>query len=246
MTTKTIKLPTKANFLKGLKELLPQVKDANVKAEADFILDSYSEDNLKDLDKEDMLHMIQSLASVGIEFPTVKKAVAKKETSTKKPVAKKEPATPKKEVKVASTTTEMTPETDDFYLDKTEYLASFPAVIPHDKLGTLKIRDDIKDLAQLTKEIEQGKRFVFANHWSERTLMQFNYDPMGILKDYPQYFPMDLDFTYAVHCTDIVCYTVSLYTQVSTTYTAQGFARQDKKSKCRYANGLEYQVYEIQ
>lgn len=234
MTTKTIKLPTKANFLKGLKEVLPQVKDANVKAEADFILDSYSEDNLKDLDKEDMIHMIQSLASVGIEFPTVKKAVTKKEPA------------PKKEVKVATTTSDLTPEEDDFYLDKNEYLVSFPAVIPHDKLGTLKIRDDIKDLAQLSKEIEQGKRFVFANHWSERTLLQFNYDPMGILKDYPQYFPMDLDFTYAVHCTDIVCYTVSFYTQVSTTYTAQGFARQDKKSKCRYANGLEYQVYEIQ
>ena len=51
MTTKTIKVPTKANFLKGLKEVLPQVKDANVKAEADFTLDSYSEDNVKDLDK---------------------------------------------------------------------------------------------------------------------------------------------------------------------------------------------------
>ena len=240
----TIKVPTKANFIKGLKEVVSSIKDANVKAEADFILDSYQND-VKGLDKEEMIHMMESLAKVGIEFPTATKK-APVERSTKKTVAKAKEE-PKKQTKVATMTSDLTPEEDDFYLDKNEYLVSFPAVISHDKLGTLKIRDDIKDLAQLSKEIEQGKKkFVFANHWSERTLLQFNYDPMGILKDYPQYFPMDLDFTYAVHCTDIVCYTVSFYTQVSTTYTAQGFARQDKKSKCRYANGLEYQVYEIQ
>ena len=245
MTTKTIKVPTKANFLKGLKEVLPQVKDANVKAEADFILDSYSEDNVKDLDKEDMIHMIQSLASVGIEFPTVKKAIAKKETSTKKPVAKKEPA-PKKEVKLATMTSDLTPEEDDFYLDKNEYLVSFPQTINHPQLGKLTIRDDIKTLSDLSKEAEAGKKFVFANHWSERALMQFNYDAMGILEDYPQYFPMDIDFTYPLHCSEIVCHSISFYTQVTTSYTAQGFARQDKKSRCRYSNGLEYQVYEIQ
>lgn len=243
--TKTIKVPTKAKFLQGLKEVLPQIKDANVKAEADFILDSYTADS-KDLTKEDMAHMIESLDKVGLQLPTATTKVApKKETSTKKTVAKKETA-PKKDVKVATETSTMTPETDEFYLDKTEYLASFPATLTNENLGTLKIRDDIKTLAQLTKEMNEGKKFVFANHWSERTLMQFNYDPMGILETYPEYFPMDLDFTYAVHCTEVVCYTVSLYTQVSTTYTAQGFARQDKKSKCRYANGLEYQVYEVQ
>lgn len=241
--TKTIKVPTKANFLKGLKELLPQIKDENVKAEADFILDSHNETNLKDLDKEDMLHMIQSLSSVGLELPTPKKSVAKKETS-KKPVAKKESA-PKKPTKVATTTTNLTPEEDDFYLDKNEYVVSFPTNINHPQLGKLKIRDDISTLAQLTKEIEQGKKFVFANHWSERTLMQFNYDPMGILENVPQYFPMDLDFTYPLHCSDIVCYSISFYTQVTTTYTAFGFSRLDKKSRCRYANGLEYQVYEV-
>lgn len=242
----TIKLPTKANFLKGLKEVLPQIKDANVKAEADFILDSYSED-VKGLDKEDMIHMLESLAKVNIMLPTVTKAVApKKENSTKKAVAPKKEAEPKKETKVAEMTSNLTPESDDFYLDKTEYLASFPKNINHEKLGTLVLRSDIKTLADLSREIESGKKFIFANHWSERALMQFAYDPMGIMNESPQYFPMDLDFTYPIHCSDIVCYSVSFYTQVSTTYTANGFARIDKKSNCRYANGLEYQVYEIQ
>lgn len=244
--TKTIKVPTKANFLKGLKEVLPQVNDVNVKAEADFILDSYSADS-KDLTKEEMAHMIESLYKVGIELPTTTKvATPKKETSTKKPVTKKETATPNKEVKVATETSNLTPESDDFYLDKNEYLVSFPAKINHPQLGSLTIRNDLKTLADLSREVEQGKKFVFANHWSERTLLQFNYDAMGILEKYPEYFPMDLDFTYPIHCSDIVCYSISFYTQVSTTYTAQGFARQDKKSNCRYSNGLEYQVYEIQ
>lgn len=239
----TIKVPTKANFIKGLKEVVSSIKDANVKAEADFILDSY-QDDVKGLDREEMIHMMESLAKVGIEFPTATKK-APVERSTKKPVAKKEPA-PKKEVKLATTTTDLTPEEDDFYLEKNEYLVSFPQTINHPQLGKLTIRDDIKNLAQLTQEIEQGKKFVFANHWSERALMQFNYDAMGILENYPQYFPMDIDFTYPLHCSEIVCHSISFYTQVTTSYTALGFARQDKKSRCRYSNGLEYQVYEIQ
>lgn len=236
-----IKVPTKANFLKGLQEVLPQIQDVNVKAEADFILDTYTE-NSKDLTKEEMLHMIESLAKVKIMLPTAKVVAPKKETSTKKSVAKN-----KKEdaPKVATTTSNLTPEEDDFYLDKNEYVVSFPETINHPQLGMLKIRDDIKTLAQLSKEVEQGKRFVFANHWSERTLMQFNYDALGILENYPQYFPMDLDFTYPLHSSEIVCHSISFYTQVLTSYTAQGFARQDKKARCRYANGLEYQVYEI-
>lgn len=244
------KLPTKANFIKGLQAIVPQIKDANVKAEADFILDSYT-DNVKDLDKEEIAHMLESLAKVGIEFPTTTGATTKKapvERSTKKPVAKKESAketAPKSTDKVATMTSNMTPESDDFFLEKNEYLVSFPQTLVIENLGTMKIRDDIKTLAQLSKEIEQGKRFVFANHWSERALMQFNYDSMGILDNYPQYFPMDLDITYPLHCSDIVCYSISFYTQVTTTYTAHGFSRQDKKAKCRYANGLEYQVYEI-
>lgn len=243
----TIKVPTKANFIKGLKEVVSSIKDTNVKAEADFILDSY-QDDVKGLDREEMIHMMESLAKVGIEFPTATKK-APVERSTKKTVAKKEVAkeeAPKKQTKVATMTSDLTPEEDDFYLDKNEYLVSFPAKINHPDLGSLKIRDDIKNLAQLSQEIEQGKKFVFANHWSERALMQFNYDAMGILEDYPQYFPMDIDFTYPLHCSEIVCHSISFYTQVMTSYTAQGFARQDKKSRCRYSNGLEYQVYEIQ
>ena len=240
----TIKVPTKANFIKGLKEVVSSIKDANVKAEADFILDSY-QDDVKGLDREEMIHMMESLAKVGIEFPTATKK-APVERSTKKTVAKTKEEAPKKQTKVATMTSDLTPEEDDFYLDKNEYLVSFPAKINHPDLGSLKIRDDIKNLAQLTQEIEQGKKkFVFANHWSERALMQFNYDPMGILEQAPQYFPMDLDFTYPLHCSEIVCHTISFYTQVMTTYTAFGFSRLDKKSKCRYANGLEYQVYEV-
>lgn len=241
----TIKVPTKAKFLAGLKEIVDSIKDVNVKAEADFILDNYNEKS-KDLTKEEMQHMIVSLDKVGLQLPTATKPVVKKETSTKKPVAKKEEKQEKRSV--ATVTPNMTPETDEFYLDKNEYLANFPKTINHPNLGRLVIRDDVQTLADLTAEMEKfpTKKFVFANHWSERTLLQFNYDSMGILKDYPQYFPMDLDFTYPIHCSDIVCYTVSFYTQVSTTYTAHGFSRQDKKSNCRYSNGLEYQLYEVQ
>ena len=240
----TIKVPTKANFIKGLKEVVSSIKDANVKAEADFILDSYQND-VKGLDKEEMIHMMESLAKVGIEFPTATKK-APVERSTKKTVAKAKEDAPKKQTKVATMTSDLTPEEDDFYLDKNEYLVSFPQTINHPQLGKLTIRDDIKNLAQLTQENEQGKKFVFANHWSERALMQFNYDAMGILENYPQYFPMDIDFTFPLHCSEIVCHSISFYTQVMTSYTALGFARQDKKSRCRYSNGLEYQVYEIQ
>lgn len=240
----TIKVPTKANFIKGLKEVVSSIKDTNVKAEADFILDSY-QDDVKGLDREEMIHMMESLAKVGIEFPTATKK-APVERSTKKTVAKAKDEAPKKQTKVATMTSDLTPEEDDFYLDKNEYLVSFPQTINHPQLGKLTIRDDIKNLAQLTQEIEQGKKFVFANHWSERALMQFNYDAMGILENYPQYFPMDIDFTYPLHCSEIVCHSISFYTQVTTSYTALGFARQDKKSRCRYSNGLEYQVYEIQ
>lgn len=116
------------------------------------------------------------------------------------------------------------------------------------KIGKLKKRADLKDLASVRKEMEdnEDKVLVFATYWNKKQLRQYNYDPLGIMtkEEYPVSFEHDLDIMQPVFMSekDLVAYAVSVYTDTMNAFLGEDFQQYENQ---RFCNGIEFEVYEV-
>lgn len=114
-------------------------------------------------------------------------------------------------------------------------------------IGQVTLREDIKDIKDFSKKIENGDNLVLGVFWNKRTLKQFEYDVVGILgkDEYPKEFPNDLDLLDVYYASDKVVYAISIYTECHYTFVKDTF-NIDPETGLRYSSGLEFQVYENQ
>ena len=107
-------------------------------------------------------------------------------------------------------------------------------------------RPDLKTIQDIAKAFAEGTDFVIATYWTRRHLKQFasSYDPMNINPNRPTAFENDLDLIEVTYANDLVVTGVSLYSFVPQIFLPINFER-DVESGLRFANGVEFEVYEV-
>ena len=107
-------------------------------------------------------------------------------------------------------------------------------------------RPDLKTIQDIAKAFAEGTDFVIATYWTRRHLKQFasSYDPMNINPNRPTAFENDLDLIEVTYANDLVVTGVSLYSFVPQIFLPINFER-DVDSGLRFANGVEFEVYEV-
>lgn len=164
---------------------------------------------------------------IPVVAPTTKKKGKKKAENSTKKIAKKE------------TLLTMT------HVEEGYKFKPFPKTMKTE-LGNLKLRTDINSLDEMAEAFAEGTPLMLANVWVKDMLSIYDYDPMGLLENEEEElteFPNDLDLLQPTFCNEKVMYGVSLYTDVHTTYLADGFEQDD--NGLRNNGFVNYQVYEI-
>lgn len=245
--------------MNGLAEKKINIKD-EVQAEYDFLLEEYQREP-KDITGEDIQHFLEVLLTQGLLSPSEvqkgtqvehrnksnkKKEEVKEEMSNKKVIKGKETSTTKKGgVKTQKATTPKKEDKKRIEMKTMEmFLEAFPEEIEHPDYGTLTLRNDITSLKDMADAIQNEENLVIVNYWHPRMLRMFDYDPVGILEDEtPDKFEMNLDVLQPTYCSENVLYAISMYTEVNTTYTPDGF--EPDENNLRYNGFINYQVYEM-
>lgn len=113
------------------------------------------------------------------------------------------------------------------------------------ELGTLRLNTEINSVKDFAQAVEDGKDLVLAVYWSKRLLKQFSYDPTNMGTPVSS-FPDDLDLQKPVYVSDngktITC--ISVYTEVLGLYFNDEL-KFDEESGLRFANGAEFNIYEV-
>lgn len=190
------------------------------------------------------------------EVKEEKKAKVKptaKENSEKKSKIKAKKTEPEAEVvaevqpeAVAEVKKEEKPKEVKQKLNTVEFLAMFPRELKSKSVdGTLVLRDDIKDIAQFMECYNKEQDLVIATFWSKRHLKQYadSYDPMGINPNRPKSFENDLDLIEVTFVHQLCVTGNSLYSMVPSVFKPEHFEMDEEG--IRYANGLEFQIYEV-
>ena len=170
---------------------------------------------------------------------TSKKVENKKETTKEAP--KTEPK--KEEVKKEETTKKTNIKTKS----ASDLVIEFPQTIESKALNaTLIARPDLKNIEDISKSYAEGVDFVLACYWNRRQLKQYanSYDPMNINPNKPASFENDLDLVELTYANNLVATGVSLFSSVPSIFLPNDFLI-DEESHLRYANGVEFEVYEI-
>jgi hypothetical protein len=125
----------------------------------------------------------------------------------------------------------------------------FPKELEHETLGKLQVAK-ISDFKSFKKAIEDGKELFLTTYWNARQIKEFQYGKTLEVKA-PKSFPEDLDILQAVYVGENVdrFYAVSMYTEAMFRFESSDFDYVPVKSndgtefKCRYSNGLEFEIY---
>lgn len=182
------------------------------------------------------------------------KVTAKKENSEKKAKIKKKEDEPKVDGAVVEAKPEVITEVKAEDNTKgvkqkhstVEFLAMFPRELKSKAIeGTLVLRDDIKDIAQLIECYNKEQDLVIATFWTKRHLKQYadSYDPMAINPNRPKSFEHDLDLLEITFAHQLCVTGHSLYSMVMSVFKPEHFEMDEEG--IRYANGLEFQIYEV-
>lgn len=261
---------TKSQIMEGLKNLGDKFQ-LSVEAQSivDYTMDAY-EENPRNVTMDDLKETIKAVEeSTGKKFAEIlssevkvvevpkaegkAKLPSKKEAAensvkegAKKPVvvSKKEKETPVSPVVAEKVEPKKT--TTKVQKPHEEYLASFPETLVSESLkGTLKLRKDLVTIQDVVKAYNNDEDIVIATYWTKKLLKQYaqGYDPMGINPNRPKSFEHDLDLIEITYANDLVVTGCSLYSYVPQILLPADF-EQDEDGM-RYANGCEFQVYEV-
>jgi len=130
--------------------------------------------------------------------------------------------------------------------DKAMPLADkFPESMKVEGVGSLKVNMKLKNMKEVYDVVQSGKTLYFAMYWSPRLLKQFVYDTYDINGKKFKSFPSDLDICQLVYISEEhkVAYAVSAYSEVCYPILP---ADLEIAEGMRYANGVEFNIYEIQ
>lgn len=224
-----------------LKETVKLIEGKTKKPFKELVLEAVKEEaKAKNKDAKVKEPKVENKKKIIAKKPTKKKESEPVENSTKeesKPkITVKAKEEPKKESKKEETTHSM------------ELLATFPQNLKSKQIdGNLKLRTDIKNLDDFLKAWNNGDGddLVLATYWTKRHLRQYadSYDNMKILPELPKSFEHDLDLIEVTYGNNLVVTGISLYSSVPYIFLPRDFELED--DNMRYANGLEFQVYQV-
>ena len=224
-----------------LKETVKLIEDKTKKPFKELVLEAVKEESkAKNKDAKVEEPKVENKKKIIAKKPTKKEESEPVENSTKeesKPkITVKAKEEPKKESKKEETTHSM------------ELLATFPQNLKSKQIGgNLKLRTDIKNLDDFLKAWNNGDGddLVLATYWTKRHLRQYadSYDNMKILPELPKSFEHDLDLVEVTYGNSLVVTGISLYSSVPYIFLPRDFELED--DNMRYANGLEFQVYQV-
>ena len=264
---------TKSQIIEGLKNLGDRVQ-LNVEAQSvvDYTLDAY-EENDRNVTMDDLKEVLATIKeSTGLsdseiilgksttatpksegkaKLPSKKEAEDSVKEGTTKPVVvpknkDKSEGSPIEEVKPEEKKETKKATTSKVQKPHEEYLASFPETLVSESLkGTLKLRKDLATIQDVADAWANNEDIVIATYWTKKLLKQYaqGYDPMNINPNRPKSFEHDLDLIEVTFANNLVVTGCSLYSYVPQILLPDDF-EQDEDGM-RYANGCEFQVYEI-
>ena len=264
---------TKSQIIEGLKNLGDRVQ-LNVETQSviDYTLDAY-EENDRNVTMDDLKEVLATIKeSTGLsdseiilgksttdtpksegkaKLPSKKEAEDSVKEGTTKPVVvpknkNKSEGSPVEEVKKKKKKETKKATTSKVQKPHEEYLASFPETLVSESLkGTLKLRKDLATIQDVADAWANNEDIVIATYWTKKLLKQYaqGYDPMNINPNRPKSFEHDLDLIEVTFANNLVVTGCSLYSYVPQILLPDDF-EQDEDGM-RYANGCEFQVYEI-
>ena len=264
---------TKSQIIEGLKNLGDRVQ-LNVETQSviDYTLDAY-EENDRNVTMDDLKEVLATIKeSTGLsdseiilgksatatpksegkaKLPSKKEAEDSVKEGTPKPVVvpknkDKSEGSPIEEVKPEEKKETKKATTSKVQKPHEEYLASFPETLVSESLkGTLKLRKDLATIQDVADAWANNEDIVIATYWTKKLLKQYaqGYDPMNINPNRPKSFEHDLDLIEVTFANNLVVTGCSLYSYVPQILLPDDF-EQDEDGM-RYANGCEFQVYEI-
>ena len=263
---------TKSQIIEGLKNLGDRVQlNVETQSVVDYTLDAY-EENDRNVTMDDLKEVLATIKeSTGLsdseiilgkstatpksegkaKLPTKKEAEDSVKEGTTKPVVvpknkDKSEGSPVEEVKPEEKKETKKATTSKVQKPHEEYLASFPETLVSESLkGTLKLRKDLATIQDVADAWSNNEDIVIATYWTKKLLKQYaqGYDPMNINPNRPKSFEHDLDLIEVTFANNLVVTGCSLYSYVPQIILPAEF-EQDENGM-RYANGCEFQVYEI-
>lgn len=263
---------TKSQIIEGLKNLGDRVQlNVETQSVVDYTLDAY-EENDRNVTMDDLKEVLATIKeSTGLsdseiilgksttapktegkaKLPTKNGAENSVKEGTTKPVVvpknkDKSEGSPVEEVKPEEKKETKKATTSKVQKPHEEYLASFPETLVSESLkGTLKLRKDLATIQDVADAWSNNEDIVIATYWTKKLLKQYaqGYDPMNINPNRPKSFEHDLDLIEVTFANNLVVTGCSLYSYVPQIILPAEF-EQDENGM-RYANGCEFQVYEI-
>ena len=263
---------TKLQIIEGLKNLGERVQlNVETQSVVDYTLDAY-EENDRNVTMDDLKEVLATIKeSTGLsdseiilgksttapksegkaKLPNKKEAENSVKEGTTKPVVvpknkNKSEGSPVEEVKPEEKKETKKASTSKVQKPHEEYLASFPETLVSESLkGTLKLRKDLETIQDVADAWAKNEDIVIATYWTKKLLKQYaqGYDPMNINPNRPKSFEHDLDLIEVTFANNLVVTGCSLYSYVPQIILPDEF-EQDENGM-RYANGCEFQVYEI-
>ena len=250
---------SKKSLIAVLGKLAPEVKDASLKDMCKYTLEACKKDSAKAVTREDLLELIkeiqlevQSSAKPVVEnslkpkkpVPTVDETVESildmiKDSPTKKVVEEKKSEPKKVEEKkpeVKKVVKPRPPEMPEYINDAAKY---FPAKLTISEVEFEK-RMDLLTLADVIKEMDEGKEVVLATLWTPKMIVQFEYDLVNCVESHINEFPDNLDLLIPKHITENVWYSVSLYSEACVRVLPQGMQIFDG---ARITKGVDFNIY---
>ena len=264
---------TKSQIIEGLKNLGDRVQlNVETQSVVDYTLDAY-EENDRNVTMDDLKEVLATIKeSTGLsdseiilgksttatpksegkaKLPSKKEAEDSVKEVTTKPVVvpknkDKSEGSPIEEVKPEEKKETKKATTSKVQKPHEEYLASFPETLVSESLkGTLKLRKDLATIQDVADAWANNEDIVIATYWTKKLLKQYaqGYDPMNINPNRPKSFEHDLDLIEVTFANNLVVTGCSFYSYVPQILLPDDF-EQDEDGM-RYANGCEFQVYEI-
>ena len=264
---------TKSQIIEGLKNLGDRVQlNVETQSVVDYTLDAY-EENDRNVTMDDLKEVLATIKeSTGLsdseiilgksatatpksegkaKLPSKKEAEDSVKEGTPKPVVvpknkDKSEGSPIEEVKPEEKKETKKATTSKVQKPHEEYLASFPETLVSESLkGTLKLRKDLATIQDVADAWANNEDIVIATYWTKKLLKQYaqGYDPMNINPNRPKSFEHDLDLIEVTFANNLVVTGCSLYSYVPQILLPDDF-EQDEDGM-RYANGCEFQLYEI-
>lgn len=220
--------------LEELKDIVSYIEEVTGE-EFNELLESLETEEEETLDDEEAVERIINIVEPKKEEKKEEKKVKtlpKKENKVKEPKTEEPKQDSKKELKTTHKTIEL--------------LASFPETLESTVLkAKLKLRNDLKSIEEVVDAFNDEQDIVLAMYWTKRHLKQYasSYDPLNINPNKPKEFEHDLDLVEITYANNLVVTGCSLYSYIPQVLLPVDFTVDEEGM--RYANGCEFQIYEI-